>query len=61
MAEEEEEEEGEDEGEERRAIQSGAVAGVQGRRGGKGGVRFVPREGHVTDVPLTTGNAHLCR
>lgn len=34
---------------------------VNRRRGGKDGIRLVSWEGHVTDVPLTTGCAHLHR
>lgn len=55
------EEEDEDEDEEWCMIQSGAMAATQGRRGGEDGVRFIPRESHVTDVSLTTGNTHLYR
>ncbi len=34
---------------------------VNRRRGGKDGISLVSWEGHVTDVPLTTGCAHLHR
>lgn len=55
------EEEDEDEAQEQCMTQSSAIAAIQGWRGGKDGVRFIPRERHVTDVSLTTGNAHLYR
>lgn len=34
-------------------------AGVNRRRGGKDGISLVSWEGHVTDVPLTTGYTNL--